>query len=114
MLFGDRFPFRYRAEDYGLNYYAAFSGCASETEASFETIIFLTQKVNELNLSVILQLESSDGSIPSTIRSNSAARNQEILTMNSLQALTAQDAANGADYLSMMESNLEVLKLALE
>lgn len=114
ILVADRFPFRYMAEDYGFQYYAAFSGCASETEASFETIIFLTEKVNELGLNVILQLESSDGSIPSTIRQNSKAKDQEILTMNSLQALTSADAEAGASYLAIMEENLNVLKLALE
>lgn len=114
LLFGDRFPFRYLAADYGLTYYAAFSGCASETEASFETITFLANKVDELDLNVILQIETSDGSIPETIRQNTAAKNQSILTMNSLQAATAKERAQGISYLSVMKENLNVLKEALK
>lgn len=113
LLFGDRFPFRYLAADYGLHYYAAFSGCSAETEASFETIAFLAGKVDELDLDVILRIESSDGSIPETIRQTSAAKDQKILVMDSLQAKTAADAENGVDYLAVMESNLSVLKEAL-
>lgn len=113
LLFGDRFPFRYLAADYGLKYYAAFSGCSAETEASFETIAFLAGKVDELDLDVILRIESSDGSIPETIRRTSAAKDQKILVMDSLQAKTAADAENGVDYLAVMESNLSVLKEAL-
>ena len=113
LLFGDRFPFRYLTEDYGLNYYAAFSGCSAETEASFETIVFLAKKTDELGLHSILQLESSDGSIAGTIRDNTASGDQTILTLNSLQSTTAADAAAGASYLSIMEDNLKVLEEAL-
>ena len=70
LLFGDRFPFLYMAEDYGLNYYAAFSGCSAETEASFETIVYLAGKVNELGLKSICTLENSDQKIAQTIRDN--------------------------------------------
>lgn len=114
ILFGDRFPFRYMFDDYGLNYYAAFTGCSAETEASFETIAFLAGKVDELNLSAILQIESSDGSIPNTIKQTTAAKDQTILTMDSLQSTTASDVKNGLTYLSVMENNLEVLKEALK
>ncbi len=110
VLFGDRFPFRYLADDYGLSYYAAFAGCSAETEASFETIVFLAGKVDELGLKTILQLESADGSIARTIRENTASKDQQILTMDSLQSATSQDAS----YLSVMESNLAVLKDALK
>ena len=113
LLFGDRFAFRYLMDDYGLNYYAAFVGCSAETEASFETIVFLAGKVDELGLSAILQQESSDGSIARTIRDNTAAKDQEILTMNSLQGVTAKDVSDGASYLSIMEENLGVLRRAL-
>ena len=113
LLFGDRFPFRYLTDDYGLDYYAAFVGCSAETEASFETIIFLANKVDELELGAILQIESADGSIARTIRDNTSTKDQEILTINSLQSLTSRDVADGVTYLSVMRDNLEVLRAAL-
>lgn len=111
VLFGDRFPFRYLVDDYGLNYYAAFSGCSAETEASFETITFLAGKVDELGLDIILQIETSDGSIPGTIMQSTAAKNQTVLTMDSLQSTTSSEG--GTTYLSVMKDNLGVLKEAL-
>ena len=113
LLFADRFPFRYLTDDYGLNYYAAFVGCSAETEASFETMVFLTNKVNELGLSVILTIEGNNKKIAHTIKSNTKTKNQRILEMNSLQSVTAADVRNGISYLSVMEANLEVLKEAL-
>ena len=114
LLFGDRFPFRYLADDYGLDYYAAFSGCSAESEASFETIAFLAGKVDELGLSTILQIESADGKIANTIKATTKAKNQTILTLDSMQSTTAADIQNGASYLTIMEKNLEVLKDALQ
>lgn len=113
VLFGDRFPFRYMADDYGLDYYAAFSGCAAETEASFETIVFLAGKVDELGLGAILQIESSDGGIARTIRDSTRTGDQAILTLNSLQSVTAVDAAEGVAYITVMEENLDILTAAL-
>lgn len=113
LLFGDRFPFRYLVDDYGLDYYAAFAGCSAETEASFETIVFLADKADELGLSKIMQVEGSDGSIARTIRDNTASKDQTILTLDSMQATTMKDAQEGASYLSIMEKNLDVLKDAL-
>ncbi|MBQ9392659.1 MAG: zinc ABC transporter substrate-binding protein [Oscillospiraceae bacterium] len=114
VLFGDRFPFRYLTEDYGLTYYAAFAGCSAETEASFETIVFLAGKVDELGLHCILQTESANGSIAETIRQNTASADQEILTMDSLQSATMKDVEAGVTYLSVMEKNLRVLESALK
>ena len=113
VLFGDRFPFRYLAEDYGLRYYAAFAGCSAESEASFETISFLAGKVDELNLPCVLTIEGVQHKIAETIVRNTAAKNQKVLTMDSMQSTTSKDAANGATYLSVMEQNLSVLKEAL-
>jgi len=113
VLFGDRFPFRYLTDDYGLNYYAAFAGCSAETEASFETVVFLAGKIDELGLGAILQIETADGSVARTIRDNTASKDQQILTMDSLQSATAEDAAAGVTYLSVMEENLGVLRTAL-
>jgi zinc transport system substrate-binding protein len=113
VLFGDRFPFRYMVDDYGLDYYAAFVGCSAESEASFETIVFLAKKIDELGLKAILQIETADGMIAGTIRDNTQTKDQTILTMNSLQSATAVDVENGLSYLEVMQSNLEVLKQAL-
>ncbi|MCR5564855.1 MAG: metal ABC transporter substrate-binding protein, partial [Gammaproteobacteria bacterium] len=113
LLFGDRFPFRYLVDDYDLKYYAAFIGCSSETEASFETIVFLSNKVNELGLKVIIKIESSDGSIANTIKNNTTSKNQKILTLDSLQSSTLAEHKKGNTYLKIMTDNLEVLKEAL-
>ena len=113
VLFGDRFPFRYLVDDYGLNYYAAFVGCSAETEASFETVTFLSAKVDELELPAVMTIESNDQRIAKTIVENSKSKNQKILMMDSMQATTSNDVKNGATYLSVMESNLSVLKEAL-
>ena len=113
LLFGDRFPFRYMTEDYGLNYYAAFVGCSAETEASFETIMFLADKVDELQLSSVMTIEGTDHRIAQTIVENTQSGDQEILTLDSMQSVTAQDVDNGASYLDIMRANLEVLRQAL-
>lgn len=110
VLFADRFPFRYLADDYGLKYYAAFAGCSAETEASFETIIFLARKVDELSLGAVLTIENSDKKIARTIVENTKSKNAEILEMDSLQSITGKDIRNGKTYLSIMEENLNVLK----
>ncbi len=113
VVFGDRFPFRYMVDDYGIEYYAAFVGCSAESEASFETITFLSRKVDELNLGAILQIESSDGKIAKAVRDNSKKKDQQILTLDSMQATTSKDVENGTTYLSVMEGNLKVLEQAL-
>lgn len=113
ILFGDRFPFRYMADDYGLTYYAAFVGCSAESEASFETITFLAHKVDELKLPVILTIEGADHNIAESIKNATESKNQEILTMNSMQSVTAEAVADGETYLNMMEDNLNVLSQAL-
>ncbi|MBR3130377.1 MAG: zinc ABC transporter substrate-binding protein, partial [Clostridia bacterium] len=113
VLFGDRFPFRYLTDDYGLTYYAAFVGCSAETEASFETITFLSQKVDELSLPAVLTIEGKDHRIAETIVRNTKTKDQIILTMDSMQGTTAKDVRNGVTYLSIMEKNLEVLENAI-
>lgn len=113
LLFGDRFPFRYLVDDYGLNYYAAFAGCSAETEASFETIVFLAEKVDELGMHAVMTIEGKDHSIAETIIQNTKTKDQTVLTMNSMQGTTANDVQDGAAYLSIMEENLSVLTEAL-
>ena len=113
VLFGDRFPFRYLVDDYGLSYYAAFAGCSAESEASFETVSFLAKKVDELGLPCVLTIEGKNHKLAETIVQSTAEKNQKMLTMDSMQSMTSKDVANGATYLSVMEQNLSVLKEAL-
>ena len=113
LLFGDRFPFRYLTDDYGLEVYAAFPGCSAETEASFETVAFLAGKVDQLNLPAVLTIEGSDQRVAQTIVQNTNGKDAALLRLDSMQGTSARDAAGGATYLSIMESNLEVLKAAL-
>ncbi len=114
LVFGDRFPFRYLTEDYGLDYYAAFVGCSAETEASFETIRFLAEKTDALGLSHVLTIENPKHKIAETVVANTSDKNQQVLSMDSMQSVTSKDVAAGATYLSIMEHNLDVLTQALQ
>lgn len=113
LVFCDRFPFRYLVDDYGLSYYAAFPGCSAETEASFETVAFLSDKVNELALKNVFTIEGSDQRIAKTVISNTLTKDQSILKLDSMQGTTPKDAQSGKDYLSIMEANLLELAKAL-
>lgn len=113
LLFADRFPFRYLTEDYNLEYYAAFSGCSSETEASFSTVAFLAQKMDELKLPCALVIESSDQTVAKTVINNTAEKDQKILVLDSIQARSQQRVEDGQTYLGIMEQNLTVLQQAL-
>ena len=113
LVFGDRFPFRYMIDDYSLVYYAAFVGCSAESEASFETITFLAGKVDENSLTSVMTIEGKEHKIAETIISNTATKDQKILTLDSMQTTTMDDVKNGTTYISVMESNYEVLKEAL-
>ena len=113
LVFGDRFPFRYLIDDYSLVYYAAFVGCSAESEASFETIMFLAGKVDENSLTSVITIEGKEHKIAETIISNTATKDQKILTLDSMQTTTMADIKNGTTYISVMESNYEVLKEAL-
>ena len=110
LLFADRFPFRYLIDDYNLNYYAAFAGCSAETEASFDTVVFLAGKVDELGLNVVITIDSGDQAIAKTIIENTSSKNQQILVMDSMQSTKTSD---NRSYVEIMESNLEVLEKAL-
>ena len=113
LLFADRFPFRYLADDYGLTYYAAFSGCSAETEASFETVSFLAGKVDELSLPCVLTIEGATHNIAQTVVENANTKDQKILVLDSMQSVTASDVEAGVTYLAIMQQNLATLKTAL-
>ena len=114
LIFGDRFPFRYLVDDYGIDYYAAFAGCSAETEASFETVVFLANKIDELSLNSIMTIDGSDKKIAETVRDNTKTKDQQILTLDSMQSISSDDMENGTTYLSVMEENLNVLEEALK
>ena len=110
MIFGDRFPFRYFAEEYGLDYYAAFSGCASDTEPSAATMAFLINKVRDENIKTVLKMELSNENIAKAI---AEATNADVKEFYSCHNLTAEQFADGETYLSLMEKNVETLREVL-
>ena len=110
LLFADRFPFRYLIEDYSIEYHAAFSGCSSESEASFQTMAFLIDKTKELSLPAVIITESSDGSIAEMICKETGTKT---LILDSCQSVSSADIENGANYLDIMRHNLEILREAL-
>ena len=113
LIFGDRFPFRYFADDYGIDYYAAFVGCSAETEASFKTIAFLAEKADELNADTIYTIENSDGRIAQAIIGASSKGDMTVAELNSVQSVSREQIAEGATYLSLMKQNYDVLKADL-
>ncbi len=113
LLFADRFPFVYLMQDYGFEYFAAFPGCSSETDASFETIIKLASAIDENSLPCVLTIDGSDSSIAEAVIANTADKNQKVLALNSMQIVSSKDIDAGMTYLSVMESNLDVLTEAL-
>lgn len=113
LVFGDRFPFRYMTDDYGIAYFAAFAGCSAESEASFETVAFLASKVDELGLNCVMALEGTDHRLAETVVASTANKTAAVLALDSMQSVTAADVENGTTYLGIAESNLAVLKQAL-
>lgn len=113
VVFCDRFPFRYLFDELGLTYYAAFPGCSAETEASFETIVFLIEKVDELDLDCVLVCEDSDRRLADTVVANTQGHDQQVLVLDSLQAVSADEVDAGYTYLATMHDNLHVLERAL-
>jgi len=115
ILFGDRFPFRYLVDDYGIKYFAAFVGCSAESEASFETVAFLAGKMDSLALPAIFTIDGSNGKIARAILDASKkSKDTPVLSLNSMQSVTDAQMQSGVDYLSIMQSNLEVLKKAIK
>ena len=110
MVFGDRFPFRYFADAYGLDYYAAFTGCSTETEASAATVAFLVEKVKEENIPVVFTMEFSNGKIADSIVDATGAKKA---MLHSCHTISADELAQGETYLSIMQKNAETLKDAL-
>ena len=114
LIFTDRFPFRYLMDDYGLDYYAAFLGCSAETEASFETIRFLADKLTELKLPAVVILDGADDAMAKTVVATSDNKDAVILRLDSMQSVTAGNIEAGTTYIGIVNSNYEVLKTALD
>ena len=108
MVVADRYPFRYLAEDYKLKYSAAYVGCSAETEASFETVKYLADKIKALDSKTVLTIENSDGKIAKTVIETSGKTDVKIEALDSMQS-----CGEDIDYLSVMTGNLEKLKAAL-
>lgn len=113
LIFGDRFPFRYFVEDYGLDYYAAFMGCSADSEASFSTIAFLADKADELSADTIFAIEGSYCTIAEVIASSTDSKSQKIAVLDSVQSVTGSQIDDGISYIKIMENNYDVLKEAL-
>ncbi len=114
VLYADRFPFRYLMDDYAINYFAAFPGCSAETEASFETVIFLAQKISELDLQKVFIIDNSTNNIAKPIIENSKNKDASILSLHSLQTVNAKELSEGMSYIKVMEENLQKLYDALK
>lgn len=114
VLFASRFPFVYLMRDYGINHFEAFSGCSAESEASFETITKLSEKVKELKLSSLMIIDNSTDAIAKSIINAAGEGEKEILTLNSMQGVTEDAVEKGVNYLDIMRENLLVLKQALK
>lgn len=110
IVFGDRFPIRYFAEEYGLEYYAAFPGCSAETEPSASTLAFLIDKVREEQIPVVFSIEFSNGNISRAICESSGAVPR---TFYSCHNLTKEQMENGETYVTMMTENLDAIQEAL-
>lgn len=110
IIVGDRFPFRYLVNEYGIKYYAAFKGCDAGSEASFETVKFLANKMDELNMTDIFIIDGSKGDLAKTIVDNTKDKNANVLVLDSMQSTKSSD---NASYLDIMKKNLEVLKEVL-
>ena len=106
----DRFPFLYLTDEFGIKYYAAFAGCSAESEASFDTIAFLSVKLHNLNTPTVFVTESSDKKIAKTVISSAKVKDCKITVLDSMQSTTFKQAQKGADYLEIMRANLEALK----
>ena len=114
VILADRFPFLYLMQDYGITCYAAFPGCTSDTAASFSTVVYLIERLNEHKKSAVLILEGSNQSVAETVIADSTQKGAAVEVINSCQSVTARDIQSGTSYLDIMRSNLNALKSALK
>jgi len=110
LIFGDRFPFRYFVDEYGLDYYAAFPGCSDQTEASSSTIAFLVNKAKETGAKAIFKIELTNGQLAKTIAEESGAK---VYELNAAHNISSEEFEKGITYADIMERNVDTLKEAL-
>ncbi len=107
IVFGDRFPLRYFAEAYGLDYYAAFPGCSTQTEPSAATVAFLTDKVRREHIPTVWYIEFSNHLVADSIAEAAGAKTAQFHTCHNV---SKAEMDGGATYVSLMRSNLEALR----
>lgn len=110
LVFADRFPVRYFVEEYGLDYVAAFPGCADDTEPSARTVAYLIDRVREWRVKAVFTIEFSDGRMADVIAEETGCKK---LLFHSCHNISARDFREGVTYLDLMEHNLASLKEAL-
>ncbi|MBE6694713.1 MAG: zinc ABC transporter substrate-binding protein [Ruminococcaceae bacterium] len=110
ILVADRFPFVHLACELGLEYYAAFPGCSTETNASFATQAKLIEAVREHGLPCIFKIDGSDGTVAQKVSAETGAK---VLILDSAQVVSADRMASGESYLNIMKKNFEALSEAL-
>ena len=111
LVFGDRFPFKYFVEEYGLDYKAAFPGCSDEMEPSADTLSYLINFIKDEKIPVVLYLELSNQKVANTIAEET---NTKTMCLNSVQNVSQKDFEKGVTYVSLMKENIETLKVALQ
>jgi zinc transport system substrate-binding protein len=114
LLFADRFPFVYLTEDYGVDYVAAFSGCTTDVDADFSTVVRLSETADRWETEYVMVTENSDGALAEGVIRASSNPHRRVARMNSLQSVRRADAEGGVTYLSVMEENLTVLRRVWE
>ncbi len=114
IIFADRFPFGYMMEEYGIKCYSAFSGCSSDTEASFDAVAALAKKMDELGKKNIVVLETSDKELANTVIQNTKSKDANILVMDSFQSIAGRNLEGKVDYITSMSINLLVLEQAVK
>jgi zinc transport system substrate-binding protein len=110
IIFGDRFPFRYFADAYGLEYYAAFPGCSTETEASAATVAFLIDKVKAGKIPVVFHIELGNTKMADAIAEQTGAK---VLELHAAHNISKDDFSDGKTYIDIMSDNVDALNEAL-
>ena len=111
IVFGDRFPFRYFADAYGLKYFAAFPGCSTETEAGAATVAFLIDKVKAEKIPVVFHIELSNAKMANTIAEGTGAK---VLELHACHNISKSDFEAGRTYIDIMTANVDALREALQ
>ena len=111
VVIADRFPFVYLMNDYDLSWHAAYDGCSSETDADFEKVLSLAKIIDNDGIDTLFIIEGGTDTLAKTIISNTIDKNQQILTLDSMQSVTKKDIESGKNYIDVMKKNLDNLTL---